>query len=74
LLRHGGVLVVHHALLGGAVADPGDDADETLTVRDVLAAVADDWPTSRPCCSRGRRPAGCRQGLTQSRTDDAAPA
>jgi len=48
LLRHGGVLVVHHALLGGAVADPGDDADETLTVRDVLAAVADELADLTP--------------------------
>ncbi len=48
LLRHGGVLVVHHALLGGAVADPGNDDDETLTVRDVLAAVADDMADLTP--------------------------
>lgn len=48
LLRHGGVLVVHHALLGGAVADPDDEQDETLTVRDVLAAVADDMADLTP--------------------------
>jgi predicted O-methyltransferase YrrM len=48
LLRHGGILIVHHALLGGAVADPSDEADETLTVRDVLAAVTEDLTDLTP--------------------------
>jgi len=48
LLRHGGILVVHHALLGGAVADPNDEEDETLTVRDVLAAIAEDMADLTP--------------------------
>ncbi len=48
LLRRGGVLVVHHALLGGAVADQNNDEDETLTVRDVLAAIAEDMADLTP--------------------------
>lgn len=40
LLRHGGVLVLSHAMLGGCVADPINEDDETLITRDVLEAVA----------------------------------
>ena len=40
LLRHGGVLVLTHAMLGGTVADPTNEEDETLITRDVLEAVA----------------------------------
>lgn len=41
LLRHGGVLVLHHAMLGGTVADPTNEADETLITREVLESVAE---------------------------------
>jgi len=40
LLRHGGVLVLSHAMLGGTVADPTNEEDETLITRDVLEAVS----------------------------------
>ncbi len=41
LLRHGGVLVLHHAMMGGKVADPTNSSDEALIIREVLAAVAE---------------------------------
>lgn len=41
LLRSGGLLVVHHALLGGAVADPQNEDDETVIVREAIAAAID---------------------------------
>lgn len=40
LLRHGGVLVLHHALWRGLVADERNDDDETLIIREALDAVA----------------------------------
>lgn len=39
LLRPGGVLAVHHALWHGLVADPGNEEDEPLIVREALEAV-----------------------------------
>lgn len=42
LLRHGGLLVMTHALWHDRVADPSDDDDETLSVRSALDAVAED--------------------------------
>ena len=39
LLRPGGVLVLHHALWQGQVADPENSADEPLIVREALDAV-----------------------------------
>lgn len=39
LLRRGGLLVVNHALLGGAVADETNEDDETLIIREALAAT-----------------------------------
>ncbi len=41
LLRPGGVLVLHHALWHGKVADPGNSDDEPLIVREALDAVRD---------------------------------
>ncbi len=41
LLRPGGLLAVHHTLLGDAVADDDNDDDETVVMRDLLAAVAE---------------------------------
>ena len=41
LLRHGGVLVVTHALWQGRTADPAQDDDETLSVRAALEAVSE---------------------------------
>ena len=41
LLRHGGLLVVTHALWHGSVADPAQDDDETLAVRGALNAVSE---------------------------------
>ena len=41
LLRHGGLLVMTHALWHGHVADPADDDDETLAVRSALEAVTE---------------------------------
>jgi predicted O-methyltransferase YrrM len=39
LLRPGGVLILHHALWGGLVADERNDEDEPLVIREALAAV-----------------------------------
>jgi predicted O-methyltransferase YrrM len=41
LLRGGGVLVLLDALWQGLVADPSDDSDETVIIREALAAVTD---------------------------------
>jgi predicted O-methyltransferase YrrM len=41
LLRHGGVLVLHHAMLGGTVADPTNESDETLITREVIESIAE---------------------------------
>jgi len=41
LLRSGGLLVLHHALWHGLVADERNDDDEPLIVREALAAVGD---------------------------------
>ena len=41
LLRHGGLLVMNHALWHDRVADGSDDDDETLAVRSALEAVSD---------------------------------
>ena len=42
LLRSGGVLAVDNALRRDRVADPNDDDDEVLAIRDALGMVADD--------------------------------
>ena len=39
LLRPGGVLVMHHALWGGLVADDRNEDDEPLIIREALAVV-----------------------------------
>ncbi len=39
LLRPGGVLVVNHAFAGGAIAEPTNEADDTVIMREVLEAV-----------------------------------
>ena len=39
LLRSGGVLALHHALWDGKVADPDNDEDEPLIIREALDAV-----------------------------------
>jgi predicted O-methyltransferase YrrM len=39
LLRSGGVLVLHHALWKGQVADDANEDDETLIIRESLQAV-----------------------------------
>ena len=41
LLRHGGLLVMTHALWHGHIADASNDDDETLSVRSALEAVSD---------------------------------
>lgn len=41
LLRSGGLLVLHHALWEGAVADDRNEDDEPLIIREALAAVQD---------------------------------
>lgn len=40
LLRHGGLLILHHALWQGLVADERNEDDETLIIREALDAVA----------------------------------
>ena len=42
LLRPGGVLVLHNALLGGRVADPAERSATVLSVRDAARAVSAD--------------------------------
>lgn len=39
LLRAGGLLIVNHALAGGAVADPSNEDDETVIIREALTAT-----------------------------------
>ena len=41
LLRHGGVIAVHHALLGDRIADPGQNDEETESVRAALELLRD---------------------------------
>lgn len=41
LLRPGGLLAVHRALAGGKVADTANADDDTVIIREALAAVAD---------------------------------
>ncbi|MGO4956531.1 O-methyltransferase [Luteococcus sp. Sow4_B9] len=41
LLRHGGVVVLNDALWKGLVANPDNEDDETLIIREALAAVAE---------------------------------
>ena len=41
LLRSGGILVLHHALWQGQVADPDNADDEPLIIREALDAVRD---------------------------------
>lgn len=41
LLRPGGVVVINDALWAGLVADPNDDSDETVIVREALTAVSE---------------------------------
>ena len=42
LLRPGGLLVLHHALWQGMVADPENSDDEPLIIREALAAVIEE--------------------------------
>lgn len=42
LLRPGGVIVLHNALLGGRVADPGHRDAATVAVREAARAIAED--------------------------------
>ena len=51
LLRDGGILVLHHALWQGLVADERNSDDEPLIIRESLAAVLDNEafpPVLRP--------------------------
>lgn len=41
LLRSGGLLVIDHALSGGRVAEADNEDDDTVIMREALAAVAD---------------------------------
>ena len=41
LLRHGGLLVLHHVLWSDTVADEDNDSDETLIMREAMASVID---------------------------------
>ena len=41
LLRHGGIIVVDHALLGDRIADPGQNDEETESVRAALELIRD---------------------------------
>ncbi|HHV21305.1 MAG TPA: O-methyltransferase [Propionibacterium sp.] len=41
LLRHGGVMIVNHALWSNKVADPDNQEDETIVIREALSAVQD---------------------------------
>jgi predicted O-methyltransferase YrrM len=41
LLRHGGVLVVENALWHDRVADPGNNDDETVAIREALALISE---------------------------------
>ena len=41
MLRHGGVLVLHHVLWSDTVADPMDESDETLIMREALDAISE---------------------------------
>lgn len=41
LLRPGGLLIVHHALAGGRVADAANEDDDTVIMREALTAVAE---------------------------------
>ncbi|WP_460704404.1 O-methyltransferase [Luteococcus sediminum] len=41
LLRHGGIVVINNALWKNLVADPSNDDDETLIIREALSAVAE---------------------------------
>ena len=41
LLRPGGLLLLHHALAGGRVADAANEDDETVIIREALTAVSD---------------------------------
>jgi len=41
LLRPGGLLVLHHALAGGRVADRANEDDEVVIIREAASAIAD---------------------------------
>ncbi len=41
LLRHGGILVVNHALWQNRVADPGNEDDETVIMRETLQSISE---------------------------------
>lgn len=41
LLRPGGLLVLHHALAGGRIADASNEDDDVVIIREALAAVSD---------------------------------
>jgi predicted O-methyltransferase YrrM len=42
LLRHGGLLIVDNVLWHDRVADPANNDDETVAIREAIALVADD--------------------------------
>lgn len=39
LLRHGGMLVLNHALWSNRIADPDNQEDETIVIREAVAAI-----------------------------------
>lgn len=41
LLRHGGVVIINHALWANRIADPDNQEDETIVLREALSAVQD---------------------------------
>ena len=40
LLRHGGLLIINDALWRNLVADPEDESDEAIIIREALEAVS----------------------------------
>lgn len=53
LLRHGGLLVLHDVLWNNAVADPADESDEAIIIREALQAV-----TAAECYTEALLPVG----------------
>lgn len=41
LLRHGGLVIINHALWSNKIADPDNQEDETIVIREALSAVQD---------------------------------
>lgn len=39
LLRHGGLLVLHHAMWQNKIADPANEEDETIVIREALEGI-----------------------------------